>query len=526
MSLIVKIGADTREFERKMRGLTKDINSVSNKFMSVGKSMTMGVTAPLAGLGTAIAGTGIDFESTMSKVAATMGKPKSEISELEALARDMGKATKFSAVEAADGINYMALAGWDSQKIIEGLPALLDLAAAGGMDLATASDIVTDAMTGMGLEASETSRIVDMMAKTSSSSNTSVEQMGKAMILVAGQSNTLGIEANDLALSLGLMANAGFKGEIAGQHLSAGIRRLVAPTKVAQKALDKYGIEVKTFEDGSLDLVGTIEEMRGKLNGLNKSQKAQALGAIFGADAQKSWAGIINASSEDFEGLKDSIENADGAGKKMSDEMMDNQAGRFEIMKSSLSEVAIQLYEHLKPALEAVVKAVTKFAEWLQALSPKTQKFLVVMGMIAAAIGPALIAFASLLKLFGWLKAAFSIIGVAAMGSVAIWVAIGVAVAALVTAIIIYWDDIVAFTVKAWTAIKDFLVGLWGTITGLASSIWGGIKTFFSEMWESIKETTSNVWNSIKDFFAEWWEVILVVITGPLGLLVLFIVEN
>lgn len=525
MSLIVKIGADTRTFDKEMRKLTKDVSTIGNKLSSVGKTLTKGLTAPIAGIGVAVAKTGMDFESSMSKVAATMGKPKSEISDLEKLARDMGKSTKFSATEAGEAINYMAMAGWDSQKIMSGLPGLLNLAAAGGMDLGTAADIVTDAMTGMGLGADQTDRIVDLMAKTASSANTSVEDMGKAMILVAGQSNTLGISQNDLALSLGLMANAGFKGEIAGQHLSAGIRRLVTPTKKAKDAMDEYGIAVKRNEDGSVDLGGTIEDMRGKLNGLDQVQKATALSAIFGADAQKSWGGIINANQGDFDNLKTSIEGSSGAAQKMADEMINNLAGRMEIMKSALSEVAIQLYENLKPALEKIVEWITKAAEAFSNISPKTQGFIVALAALLAAVGPLLIALASIIKMAGFIKAAFQVMGVASMGALGIWILVGVAVAALVLAIIFYWDEIKAVTITVWNAIKDFMVGLWKSIVEIASTIWEPIAEFFTGLWQGIKDITTSVWNSITDFFSEWGLTILAVITGPIGMLVGLIVK-
>lgn len=525
MSLIVKIGADTRKFDKEMRRLTKDVSTIGKKLGGIGKSMTKGITAPLAGVGVAVAKTGMQFESSMSQVAATMGKPKSEISELEKLARDMGKSTKFSATEAADAINYMALAGWDSQSIMQGLPGLLDLAAAGGMDLATAADIVTDGMTGMGLSASETNRIVDLMAKTASSSNTSVEQMGKAMILVAGQSNTLGIAQNDLALSLGLMANAGFKGEIAGQHLSAGIRRIVSPSKKAQKAMDQYGIVLKRNKDGSVDLGGTIEDMRGKLNGLDKVQKATALSAIFGADAQKSWGGIINASQSDFDKLKSSIEASDGAAHQMAETMIDNLAGRMEIMKSALSEVAIQLYEHMHPALEKIVEWITKAAEAFSNISPKTQGFIVAIAALLGAVGPLLVALASIIKVAGFIKAAFTAIGVASMGAFAIWILIGVALAALVIAIITYWDEIKDVTIKVWNVIKDFMTELWKSIVDIAKSVWEPIADFFSGLWNSIKDITTSVWQSISDFFSEWGLTILAIITGPIGILVGLIVK-
>ncbi|WP_051404839.1 phage tail tape measure protein [Bacillus cihuensis] len=497
MAMMVKIGADTRQFERQMKTLTKEFSTVSNKLNSAGKTMSTYVTAPLVGLGAVAAKTGMEFEATMSKVAATMGKPVSAIGELNDLAREMGKTTKFTAIEAADAINYMALAGWDSQKIMAGLPGLLNLAAAGGMDLATAADIVTDAMTGMGLGADQTGKIVDMMAKTASNANTSVEQMGKAMILVAGQSNTLGIEANDLALSLGLMANAGFKGEIAGQHLSAGIRRLTDPTNRAKKAMDKYGIAISKNEDGSFNLGKTIETMREKLNGLNKVQKAQALSAIFGADAQKSWAGIINASAGDFDKLKDAIANADGAGAEMAATMQDNLLGKINLMQAALQELSIQIYDYIKPALEAIVLWVTGLAESFANASPETKKFVLALIGIAAAIGPLLLVAAQIVAFTGKLKAlwtmikagqsAFAVFTMAAGGPVTLiilaLVALGVAIAALV----IYWDEITAYFKTNLPALYNIFKAQFEAMKQTITGVFNGIKTIILGAWQVIK---------------------------------------
>jgi TP901 family phage tail tape measure protein len=525
MSLIVKIGADTRKFDKEMRKLTKDINQVSNKLGDIGRTMTTTVTAPLAGVGVIAAKTGMEFEAGMSKVAATLGTTTDKISDLEDLAKEMGSTTRFSATEAAEGINYMAMAGWKSEQIMKGLPAVLNLAAAGGMELGEASDIVTDAMTGMGIGADGAEAFVDLMAKTASNANTSVRDMGSAMILTAGQANSLAIEQKDLALAIGLMANAGFKGEIAGQHLSSGIRQLVNPTKKQKEYMEKYGIAMQKNADGGLDLGATMEHLRDKLTGLDRVTQAQVMSVLLGADAQKSWSAIINSSETDFNNLKDAISNSEGAGKQMAETMGNNLSGRITEMKSALEGVAIQIYDYLKPALEQIVSWITKAAQAFGNLSPKTQAFIVSLAALLASVGPLLVAFSTILKMIGFVKGAFTALGVASMGAVGIWVAVGVAVAALVMAIIFYWDEIVAATKAAWEWIKDFLSALWDGIVSVAKAVWEPISEFFSGLWEGIKSVTETVWNGIKDFFSEWGLTILAVITGPIGWLVGLIVK-
>lgn len=524
MSLIVKIGADIREFDREMRRVTGDFNRVSQKLGNIGKTMTTAVTAPLVGVGVVAAKVGMEFEAGMSKVAATLGTTTDKIGSLEDLAKKMGSSTKFSATEAAEGINYMAMAGWKTQDIMKGLPAVLNLAAAGGMELGEASDIVTDAMTGMGIGADGAESFVDLMAKTASNANTSVRDMGAAMILTAGQANALAIDQKDLAQAIGLMANAGFKGEIAGQHLSAGIRMLVNPTKKQKKYMAEYGIELQKNADGGMDLGATMEHLRDKLAGLDKVTKSQVMSVLLGADAQKSWASIINASQGDFDKLSDAIANSEGAGKKMADTMSDNLQGRLTAMKSALEGVAIQLYDYLKPALEQIVSWITKAAQAFGNISPRTQAFIVAIAALLASVGPLLIALSAIIKMVGFVKGAFTAMGVASMGAVGIWIAVAVAVAALVIAIIFYWDEIVAVTKACWDGVMSFMTTVWNGIVDVAKTVWGGLTSFFSDLWEGVKSVTETVWNGITEFFSNWGLTILAVITGPIGWLVGLIV--
>jgi TP901 family phage tail tape measure protein len=506
MSLIVKIGADTRKFDREIGKLTKDVNTIGSKFTSAGTAMATAISAPLVGVGVLAAKTGVTFESSMSKVAATLGTTTDKIGELETLAKEMGSSTKFSASQAAEGINYMAMAGWDTNQIMKGLPAVLNLAAAGGMELGAASDIVTDAMTGLGLGADKAGWMVDLMAKTASSANTSVEQMGNAMIIVAGQANALGIGADELSLALGHMANAGIKGELAGQHLSAGIRQLVNPTKKQQEYMEKYGVALQKNEDGTVNLTDTMQNMRDSLNGLDGVTKAQVMSVLLGADAQKSWAAIVNASQEDFDKLADSIANSEGAGQKMADTMSDNLEGKLLSLQSAIEGVFIELYEHMKPALEAIVDGIMAMVQAFASLSPKTQAFIVLLAGFAIAIGPILIAIGSFIKALGFVKAALAAVKIASFGALSIWILIAVAVAALVLAIIFYWDEIVAVTKAVWDTIATYMKDLWSGISETASEVWGAIAEFFTTLWQGISDTATEVWTVIATFFTDLWE--------------------
>jgi TP901 family phage tail tape measure protein len=504
MSLIVKIGADIRAFDREMRKLMSDVQDVTGKLQEQGQMMTTSISAPLAGVGVIAAKTGMEFEAAMSQVAATLGTTSDKIGNLTHLAEEMGAKTQFSATDAANAINYMAQAGWTTEKIMQGLPAVLNMAAAGGIDLATAADIATQTISAMGYKASDTQRVVDVFAKAASASSTSVEDMGQSVRIAAGMAHMLGIDVEELSVALGLMANAGFKGENAGELLAAGLRNLVNPSKEVAKAMEHYGVSLKLNKDGSVDLLGTMELLREKLGGLSQVQKAQAMASIFGADASKSWAAIVSASEEDFDNMTKAIFNAKGAADQMAKTMNDNTLGGFKEMQSALEGVAIEVFNHMKPALDGLFSGITKLANAFSNLSPNTQLFIVSLLGIITAVGPLLALIAAVGQGLAWLKGAFQAMGVASMGAVGVWVLIGIAIAALVLAIIIYWDEIKAYTIKVWNAISDFFV----------------------KTWESIKSMASTAWGAIKEFFVKWWDELLAFIAGPIGLLVYFIAHN
>lgn len=290
--LKVKITADANGLKGALNGISKDISNVSKDFeglkkvgegiSSIGKKLTMGLTLPIAGIGVASAKTAMDFEAGMNEVSAISGATGKDLEKLENLAKDMGATTKFSATESAEALKYMGMAGWKTEDMLNGLPGILNLASAGGTDLAITSDIVTDGLTALGMSAKDTEKFVDIMASTVSNSNTSIELMGETLKYVGPVAGSLGIEMDDLSVAIGLMGNAGLKGSNAGTALRAGLTNLVKPTKEMQTAMNEYGVELVKNADGSVDLMGTMENLRSTLGELDQTTQAQALATIFG----------------------------------------------------------------------------------------------------------------------------------------------------------------------------------------------------------------------------------------------------
>lgn len=271
-----------------------------------------------------------DFQAQMSTVGAISGATGEDLETLTAKAKEMGAQTVFSATEAGKAFEYMAMAGWKTKDMTDGIEGIMNLAAASGEDLGRVSDIVTDALTAFGLQASDSAHFADVLAQASSNSNTNVGMMGDTFKYVAPLAGALKYSIEDIALAVGLMANAGIKGEQAGTSLRATITRLVDPPKDAALALDALGITVKNADGTMKPFRQTMTELRTAFSGLSDSEKAQYASNIAGQEAMSGFLALINGSDSDVEKLADAIDHADGAAKRMAEARMDNLAGDIE----------------------------------------------------------------------------------------------------------------------------------------------------------------------------------------------------
>lgn len=325
-----------------------------------------GVSTAVAGIGTAAVKTGADFESSMSNVAAISQASAKYMEALTEKAKEMGAKTKFSAKESADAFSYMAMAGWKTGDMLNGIEGIMNLAAASGEDLATTSDIVTDALTAFGLKASDASHFADILAQASSNSNTNVGMMGETFKYVAPVAGALGFSAEDCATAIGLMANSGIKASQAGTSLRSIITRMAKPTDDVQKAMSQLGISL-TKSDGSMKSLNEIMlDLRKGFSGLTADQKAQMAATLGGQEAMSGLLAIVNSSDDDFNKLSSSINSCDGAAEKMAETMNDNLSGQITILKSGLEGLAISLYEEMETPLMGVVKQAQEMVQELQ----------------------------------------------------------------------------------------------------------------------------------------------------------------
>lgn len=334
--------------------LTAIVNAARNPLTQAGAALGVSV-----GLGDTV-NTYKNFESMMSQVQAISGSTGAELDALTAKAQEMGSTTKFTATEAAQAFNYMAMAGWKSQDMINGIGGIMNLAAASGEDLGSTSDIVTDALTAFGLKAGDAGHFADVLAKASANANTNVGMLGESFKYVAPVAGAMNYSVEDTSLALGLMANASIKGSMAGTALKTSLANMASPTDSMAAAMDKYNISL-TKSDGSMKSLGeVITNLRSSLGGLSETEQTAAASTIFGKEAMAGMLAIINASEEDYNKLSTAIYNADGAAQDMSDTMLDNLKGSMTLMQSAVEGVQNSFGQRLTPYIRGVVDNITE----------------------------------------------------------------------------------------------------------------------------------------------------------------------
>lgn len=364
------------------------IEKIGESAVSAGKTAVKGVasgmvaaTTATAGIGMAAIKVGSGFESSMSQVAATMGMSadqanysNEEYAKLAKTAKEMGAATKFSASESAEALNYMALAGYDADKACGALPTVLNLASAGGMDLASASDMVTDSMSALGIEATQENltRFGDQLAKTSQKSNTSVAQLGEAVLTVGGTAKTLAGGTTELNTLLGIIADNGVKGAEGGTALRNIMLSLQAPTDTAAKKMKNLGLNVYTAEGKMRPMNDILNDLNASMDGMSDQKKQDILSTIFNKNDLKSVNALLANSGERFDELSGLIENSDGAMKDMADTMNDNLTGRITEFQSATEGAGIAIYEALGSS--NLKDAVQKASGWMSDLTKATEE--------------------------------------------------------------------------------------------------------------------------------------------------------
>lgn len=443
----------------------KQIERSGKAIAGVGANLTKTVTAPIAGIGVASVKLAADFEKGMSTVQSISGATGTDLEMLSKKAKEMGLKTKYSASESAEAFKYMAMAGWKAGEMADGIEGVMYLAGATGEDLAGTSDIVTDALTAFGMQAKDTNKFVDVLAQTANKSNTSVSMLGESFKYVAPVAGALKFNAQDVSTALGLMANSGIKASSAGTALRNLFTRMAKPTKELQTAMDALGISL-TDSQGNMKSLDTImRETRKSFAGLTESQKAQYAAALAGKTGMSGLLAIVNSADSDFNELSTAIHNSDGACKKMYDTTNNNLSGQLTILKSTVEGIGISFGERLLPYIKQGTEFIQRLADKFNSLTKAQQDTIIKVGLIAAAVGPAIFLFGRTVMVVGKLVKTVGMVGNAfktaktVMGLVtapANAVVLGLA-AVVVAGVLIYknWDKIKAAAGRLWNFIKN-----------------------------------------------------------------------
>ena len=503
---------------QKIGATGEKLQTVGNKISSVGQKL-LPVTGVVTGLGTAA-----DFDSAMSRVAAVSGATGLDFDSLRDKAREMGAKTKFSATEAADAMNYMAMAGWKTEDMLSGIEGVMYLAAASGEDLATTSDIVTDALTAFGLTAADSGHFADVLAAASSNANTNVSMMGETFKYCAPVAGALGFSVEDTAEAIGLMGNAGIKASQAGTSMRSIMTNLTGDVKLSGAAIGDVTIAT-TNADGSMrSLSAILADCRVAFSGMTEAEKANNAETLVGKNAMSGFLALMNAAPEDIEKVSGAVNNCKDAAKNMADTMQDNLEGQLTILKSQLQELAISFGDLLMPAVRSIVPGLQGMVDVLNAMSDGVKRVIMIVALLAAALGPVLIIIGKTLSAIGtimtWapklagaisaVKGAFAALSATMMANpIAIVIA---AIAALVVAFIYLWNtneefrqfwirlwnEIKKVAVQVWTAVSQFLVSAWNGIRNTAVAVWNGIRTVITTVMNGIRTVISTVWNGIR----------------------------
>lgn len=527
------------------------MEAVGNSIAGAGKKM-MGVTTVIGGVGVAAVKTAADFDSAMSQVAAVSGATGKDFDDLRNKAREMGSKTKFSATEAAEAMNYMAMAGWKTEDMLGGIEGVMNLAAASGEDLATTSDIVTDALTAFGLSAKDSGHFADILAAASSNANTNVSMMGETFKYCAPIAGALGFSAEDTAEAIGLMANAGIKSSQAGTALRTIMNNLAGDVKISGKAIGDVTIAT-TNADGSMrDLSDILADCRTAFSGLTESEKAQAAESLVGKNAMSGFLALMNAGEGDIEKLSSAIENCDGSAEKMAMTMQDNLAGQLTILKSQLQELAISFGDILMPAIRSIVSKLQGFVDKLNGMDEGTKRTIVTIALLVASIGPLLIIIGTTISkigvaMQGFVKLANGVsklkvtiqggtgvlgkLGAALGGVSAPVLAVVAVIAVLVAAFVHLWRTNEGFRdaiIGTWTRIKDTISGFcqgivdrlnalgfqFTDIVDVLKTVWDGFCQILAPIFEGVFNHIANILSTVTGVITGILDVFIGIFTG------------
>lgn len=373
--------------------LGNTLNNVGKTMKNTGAVMTAGITTPLVGVGTASAKTAIEFEASISKVSALSGATGEDLKKLENIAKEMGAKTQYSAVQSSEALSYMALAGFDVEQMCAALEPTLNLAASANMDLATASDIVTDTLSMFSMQASETKRMTDVMAYAQANANTDVQGLGEAIKYCGASANAMGYDIEHTTAYLAKFADSGLKGSAAGTTLNAVYRDMKTAAKDGAIAIGDTSVAIADSNGNYRSMNDILRDVELATKDMTQVERDMALSAIWGTTALKGINIAFSTGIDNIADFENELKNADGSAASMAETMQDNLQGSITKIKSALEGAAISIGERLIPILSNLADKIQSAVDWFNGLSDSQKDFIVTAGLVVAAVGPLLMVF-------------------------------------------------------------------------------------------------------------------------------------
>lgn len=530
-SALKQAGNDLKIFQDSTATVNDKLKATSSAFNTVGMNLTKGVTLPLVGLGAVATKTAAEFEEKMSKVEAISGATAEQMQDLTNKALEMGAKTKYSAAESADAFTYMAMAGWDAEQMIAGIEGIMNLAAADGIELARASDIVTDALTAFGLEAGDAAHFANVLAVAASESNTNVDMLGESFKYVGAVAGSMNMSIEDVSLALGVMANAGVKSSQAGTTLRSVLTRLstnAGATSNSLGALDilteKLGVQFYDTAGNVRDLSDVLDETREAWKGLSDEEAANYAKKIAGQTAIAGFLSLMNAETQEYEDLKVALNNSEDAAEKMAETMMDNLAGSIEQLGGAVETLLIQIGTLMIPTIQSTTDTITLLVEKLSQVDESTVETAIKIASMVAAFGPILLIVSKVISAFSMminivravslpfihLKEALSLAqaGMTALASNTSFLFTGLtgiktALSALISPVGLTVAAIAAL-VAGFVLLYQNSEGFREAVNNIVASIGEKLQPVFEDLketFESVKGSLSDTWTSIEETF-------------------------
>lgn len=502
MTAPLRKAADALEStRRKNTAVGKDFKKVGGVIAGVGKGITKYISVPaVTALGASMK-VSMSFNKQMSRVQAISGSTGKSFQALRKQAIDLGAKTQYSATQAAEGMENLASAGFNSKQIMAAMPGLLNLAASSGESLADSSDIAASAINGFGLKASSASHVADVLAKNAAKTNAQVRDTGEALKYVAPLAKTAGISMEETTAAIGIMANAGIKGSQAGTTLRGALTRLMKPTKQVDAGLEKLGVNVYNKQGKMKSLTTIIGDLKTATKGMTDEEKQNALANIFGTNAMSGMMALVNAGPKQLSKLTKSYKNSGGAASKMAAQMQNNLAGSLTKLKSALKSAGISIGDALTPSIQKITKWITKMVAKFNSLSPATKRVVAHLLVFAAAIGPIILGFGKLIIFIGRVKRAFGILGgcktfiMMLHSPILIIIAAVAALIAVLVLVVKRWKQIKAVFQKVANYIIEKFGALKAVVSGWANS---AVAAF-----EWVKDKASALADTIKKKFTD-----------------------